>query len=131
MVIFNSWHLPVLIVGESHFQKNVTLESWNSWLLSNLTRLLNWKEPGNLTPVLLFCRWRLVKNTKNWLSWEWNITFLRINLCVRWHFLRSCFVAEVNLKTNKSVIVKRYSLSVFRNYYTGFHNFQNSEATEP
>ena len=46
LVIFNSWHLPFLIVCYSHFQKNETLESWNWWLLSNLSRLLNWKGPG-------------------------------------------------------------------------------------
>ena len=46
LIIFNSWHLPFLIVPYSHFQKNETLESWNSWLLSNLSRLLNWKGPG-------------------------------------------------------------------------------------
>ena len=46
LVIFNSWLLPFLIVGYSHFQKNETLESWHSWLLSNLSRLLNWKGPG-------------------------------------------------------------------------------------
>ena len=27
LVIFNSWHLPFLIVGYSHFQKAETLES--------------------------------------------------------------------------------------------------------
>ena len=42
----------------------------------------------------------MVKNTKTWISWEWNITFLRnkkiLNLCLRWHILRSYrFVAEV------------------------------------
>ena len=43
VVIFNSWHLPFLIVVFSHFQKNETLDSWHGWLLSNLSRLLNWK----------------------------------------------------------------------------------------
>ena len=42
----------------------------------------------------------MVRNTKTWISWERNITFLRneeiLNLCLRWHILRSyCFVAEV------------------------------------
>ena len=45
----------------------------------------------------------MVKNTKTWISWEWNIIFLRnekiLNLCLRWHILRSYhFVAEVTLK---------------------------------
>ena len=30
----------------SLFQKNETLKSWNKWLLSNWSRLLNWKGPG-------------------------------------------------------------------------------------
>ena len=45
----------------------------------------------------------LVENTKMWISWERNMTFLRnkkiLNLCLRWHILRSyCFVAEVTFK---------------------------------
>ena len=42
----------------------------------------------------------MVKNTKLWISWEWNITFLRnekiLNLCRGWHILRCYrFIAEV------------------------------------
>ena len=42
----------------------------------------------------------MVKNTKTWISWEQNITFLRnkkiINMCLRWHILRSyCFVFKL------------------------------------
>ena len=45
----------------------------------------------------------MVKNTKAWISWEQNIFFLQnkriLNLCFRWHILRSyCFVAEVTFK---------------------------------
>ena len=45
----------------------------------------------------------MVKNTKTWISWERNITFIRnkkmLNLCFRLHILRSyCFVAEVSFK---------------------------------
>ena len=45
----------------------------------------------------------MAKNTKTWISWERNITFLRnkkiLNLCLRWHILRSYrFAAEVNFK---------------------------------
>ena len=41
-----------------------------------------------------------VKNTKTWISWERNITFLQnkkiLNLCLRWNVLRSYrFVVEV------------------------------------
>ena len=43
------------------------------------------------------------KNTKTWISWEPNITFLRneqiLSLCLRWHILNSYrFVAEVTFK---------------------------------
>ena len=45
---------PFLVIDIYHFQmslihlfkKNETLESWHDWLLSNWSRLLNWKEPG-------------------------------------------------------------------------------------
>ena len=48
LAIFNSGHLQSLIVSYSAFQKNVTLESWHNWLLSNQRRLLNCKGPGTL-----------------------------------------------------------------------------------
>ena len=41
LAIFNDWHIPFLIVLYSPFQKNITLESWHNWLLSNWGRLLN------------------------------------------------------------------------------------------
>ena len=42
----------------------------------------------------------MVKNTKTWISWKWNIIFLWnkkiLNLCLRWNILRSyCFLVEV------------------------------------
>ena len=42
----------------------------------------------------------IVKNTKIWISWEWNITFLQnekiLNVCRGWHILRCYrFIAEV------------------------------------
>ena len=45
---------------------------------------------------------RMVKNTKYWISWERNTTFLQnkkiLKQCLRWHILRSyCFVAEVTI----------------------------------
>ena len=53
----------------------------------------------------------MVKNTKTWISWEWNIIFLRnkkiLNLCSRWHILRSySFVAEVTFNDIKSIASK-------------------------
>ena len=45
LAIFNGWHLPFLIVPYSPFQKIETLEFWHNWLLSNLSRFLNLKEP--------------------------------------------------------------------------------------
>ena len=46
MSIFDSWYLPFLILPYSPFQKNETLKTWHNWLLSNWSRLLNWKGPG-------------------------------------------------------------------------------------
>ena len=51
--------------------------------------------------------YRMVKNRKTWISWEWNINFLRnkkiLNLCLIWHILRKyCFVAEVTFKVTVS-----------------------------
>ena len=45
---FNNWHLPFLNVPYSPSQKKKkdTLESWHNWLLSNWSRMLNWKGPG-------------------------------------------------------------------------------------
>ena len=44
----------------------------------------------------------MVRNTKTWMSWEWNIflqTKKNLNQCFRWHILRSyCLVAEVTFK---------------------------------
>ena len=45
-LIVDIYHWLTLIVSYSHFQKNETLESWLSWLLSNLNKLLNWKGSG-------------------------------------------------------------------------------------
>ena len=50
-----------------------------------------------------FGRHGIVKNTKTWISWERNITFLRNkkihNLCHRWHIFRSYrFAVEVTFK---------------------------------
>ena len=44
LAFFNSWHFfncPLFTL-----KKNETLESWNSWLLSDLSRWLNWNWPG-------------------------------------------------------------------------------------
>ena len=48
LVIFNSWHLPFLIILYSPSEKNGTVESWHNWLLNNWSMLLYW----NLVPVL-------------------------------------------------------------------------------
>ena len=61
----------------------------------------------------------MVKNTKAWISWERNITFLQnkkfCNLCLRWHILRSYhFVAEVNF--NNSWFTFHYSSWCFHKF---------------
>ena len=45
----------------------------------------------------------MVKNTKTWMSWKQKIFFLQngkiIQLCLRWHILRSChFASDVTFK---------------------------------
>ena len=66
----------------------------------------------------------IVKNTKTWISWEWNITFLRnkgiLNMCLRWYILRGyCFVAEVTFKEdglNWSVLVYLFVIFIPLSY---------------
>ena len=52
----------------------------------------------------------MVKNTKTWIPWEWNISFLwnkkMLNLCHKCHILISYhFVPEVTFKNNQTVVV--------------------------
>ena len=46
LTIFSSWYLPFLILPYLPFQKNETLETWHNRLLSNWSRLFNWKGAG-------------------------------------------------------------------------------------
>ena len=43
--ILKCWLLSFSIFPYSGFQKRETQESWHNWLLSNCSRLLNWKGP--------------------------------------------------------------------------------------
>ena len=60
----------------------------------------------------------MVKNTRTWISWEWNIIFLWnkkiLNLCLRWHILRSYrFVAEVTFnELQKEISGKKIETSL-------------------
>ena len=64
VAISNSWYLPFLIAPYLSFQKSETLESWYNWLLSDWTRLLNWKGPGtwicSSPPNCLKNSWKLL-----------------------------------------------------------------------
>ena len=60
----------------------------------------------------------MVKNTKIWISWEWNIIFPRnkkiTNLCLRWHILRSYrFVEEVTFKQFKILSIRLRQICSF------------------
>ena len=60
----------------------------------------------------------MVKNTKPWISWEWNIIFQQnkkiLNLCLRWHILRSCrFAAEVTFNEKN---IKKWGWKTKRPY---------------
>ena len=60
----------------------------------------------------------LVKNTKTWISWERNITFLRnkTNLNFKWHILRSYrFVAEV---TYKAFVLSEMLVGITKSAFT-------------
>ena len=51
----------------------------------------------------------MVKNTKTWIFWEFNITFLWnkkiLNLCLRWHNLRSyCFAVQVTFNDKVKIV---------------------------
>ena len=54
----------------------------------------------------------MVKNTKTWISWELNIIFLRnkkiINLCFRWHILRSFWVTFKGIRSVRNFDHYRY-----------------------
>ena len=49
----------------------------------------------------------LVQNTRAWISWEWNMTFLWdkkiLKLCLNWHILIYPFLAEVTFKCSSYV----------------------------
>ena len=63
----------------------------------------------------------MVKNIKNWISWERNITFLRNkkDLCLRWHILRNYrFCSGGNLI--KCVHKLGFFLFVLWVFYCGF-----------
>ena len=56
----------------------------------------------------------MVKNTKTWISGEWNIISLRnkkvLNLCFGWHISRSYhFVAEVTFKDIVKAFLKDFA----------------------
>ena len=58
----------------------------------------------------------MIKNIKTRISWERNIAFLRskkiINLCLRWHILRSyCFAAEIIFKKTLMVYLSSIVIS--------------------
>ena len=56
----------------------------------------------------------MVKSTKTWIPWEWNIIFLQnkkvLNLCFKWHILSSYrFVAEVTVKDFVKAFLKDFA----------------------
>ena len=118
------------------FENKKDWNHWHNWLLSNWSRLLNWKigdwwvvvqkiysemHPVSYTNTRIdvtgLVNHGMVKKTKTWKSWERNITFLRnkkiFNLSFRWHILRSYgFEADV------TVNVKIYYYLELSNYYS-------------
>ena len=107
--------------------------SKDSWKLLPLFRSINWPSlviyrdavwkiyskmcPVSFTNILhdvidLVNR-GMVKKTRTWISWEWNITFLQnkkiLNLCLRWHILNGYrFIAEVTFKAEVNIQIPKY-----------------------
>ena len=62
----------------------------------------------------------MIKNTKTWISREWNMTFLKnkriLNLCHKWHILRSYrFVVKVTFKVGSSKSIHKILEKYLRN----------------
>ena len=93
LAIFNGLHLQFSIVSDSPFQKNEPVEHWYNWLLSNFSRLLNWKEPGTypsppniskdcekLLPCLIYFNWTSL--VSQWVVFQktyiWNCVLLHV-----------------------------------------------------
>ena len=57
LTIFSSWYLPFLNLPYLPFQKNETLETWHNRLLSNWSRLFNWKGAGAYSQFSKSFKW--------------------------------------------------------------------------
>ena len=82
-------------------------ELWFKWYIQKCTVLCT-NTHHDVTDLL---NHGMVKNTKTWISWERNITFLWnkkiLNLCLRRHFLWSyCFVAEITFNKKGNIKCK-------------------------
>ena len=72
----------------------------------------------------------MVKNTKTWISWEQNITFIRnktnMNLCLRWQISRSYrYLAEVMFNWNYYICCSKNEVqnSLNSDRYKSLHIF--------
>ena len=112
-----------------------------SWKLFPLFISINWpslvtlwvvvlKIYSKMHPVLCtnthhnvtdFVNYEMVKNRKTWISWEWNIKFLRnkkiLNLSLIWHILRTYrFVTEVTFKGDLNLKRELNNFPSFKNF---------------
>ena len=97
LAIFNSWHLTFWNVPYKPFEKNEFQKNMVQKIHSKLHPVSYTNTHHDIKDLL---NHGMVENTKTWLSWEQSITFLWnkkiLNLCLRWHIMRSChFAVEV------------------------------------
>ena len=88
--IFNSWHLPFLNVCYSPYKKKETLESSLNWLLSNWSRLLNWKTPGPSSPNCSRDFWKLLSMFIS-IKWQSVMTKWVVDIFKKDIFKMHCF----------------------------------------
>ena len=94
---FYSWHLTFWNVPYKPFEKNEFQKNMVQKIHSKLHPVSYTNTHHDIKDLL---NHGMVENTKTWLSWEQSITFLWnkkiLNLCLRWHIMRSChFAVEV------------------------------------
>ena len=95
----NCWQLLHLLIS-INWRRMVTLWVVVQKIYSKMHLVSCTNTHGDVTDLV---NHGMVKNTKIWISWEWNIIFLWnkkfLNLRLRWHILRTYrFFAEVTFK---------------------------------
>ena len=126
-----AWNLSPVLQIIQKFQKNIALVyiyqlTKFSGLMSCVQKIYSKMShvpcPNIHHDITDLVNYRIIKNTKTWISWEWNITFLWnkkiICLCLGWYIFRSYHsVANV---TRKCVSCEFMSVAVWDQVYVHF-----------